>query len=254
MTTTEPVVHGIDHMYVRLSEAEAAYRALTETLGLPVAWPYAAYGDFATGGVSLGNLNFEVLAHQGAMPGIAAHAPARVQGIALHPVATSRLLAELDRRRIAHSPPDVYPPATSPATGAMWTNVTLQRLTSPATTVFTCEYHIPGMYDYGARQASLDKCGGGTLGVTGVKEIVITSPQPTDAANRWQQLLDPLSPTGRGYWELEHGPALRIIEGTADTVDHIVVTVRSLAPINQSRCELAYVLHGLTIRFIEVDP
>lgn len=135
----------------------------------------------------------------------------------------------------------------------MWTNATLERLSNAATTVFTCEYHIPQMYDYDSRQASLDKCGGGTLGVTGVREIVISSPQPTEAINRWQQLLDPLSQTGPGYWDLEHGPALRIIEGTTDTVQQVIVTVRSLAVIEQSGSDMAQILHGLAIRFVESE-
>ncbi len=164
---------------------------LIERLGLPIAWPYVAYGDFASGGVNLGSLNVEVLRHSDAVPGLMAHSPARVQGIAFHPVETSRLLAELDHRGIAHPPPEIFPPGASPDAGAMWTNVTLERLSDPATTVFTCEYHIPGVYDYDSRQASLDECGGGTLGVTGVREIVISSPQPIEAADRWQQLLDP---------------------------------------------------------------
>jgi len=251
MTMAESLVHGIDHVYVPLSEAESTYRVLTERFGLPVAWPYVASGDFASGAVNLGNLNFEVLAHSDAVPGFVASSPARIQGIAFHPVATSRLLDQLDRRRIGHSPPAIFPPGATPATGAMWTNVTLEGLSNPATNVFTCDYHIPGMYDYDSRQASLDECGGGTIGLTGVKEIVISSPQPTGAVNRWQQLLDPLVPNSPGYWEFEHGPALRIIEGTADIVDRIVVTVRSLGAINQSGCDLAQVLHGLTIRFIE---
>lgn len=250
MATTEPVVHGVDHVYVPLSDSEAAYRVLTETLGLPIAWPYAAYGDFASGGINLGNLNVEVLRHSDAVPGSMPHSPARVQGIAFHPGATSRLLAELDHRGIVHSPPEIFPPGASADTGAMWTNVTLERLCNPATSVFTCEYHIPGMSDYDARQASLDECGGGSLGVTGVREIVISSPQPTGAAARWQQLLDPLSPTRPGYWELEHGPALGIIAGTADTVAQVVVMVRSLAAIEQSRSDLVQALEGLAIRWL----
>jgi len=182
-----------------------------------------------------------------------ARSPARVQGIAFHPVATSRLLAELDHRGIAHFLPETFPPGASSDTGAMWTHVTLECLSNPATTIFTCEYHIPGVYDHDSRQASLDGCGGGTLGVTGVREILISSPQPTEAVDRWQQLLDPLSPTGPGYWELEHGRALRIIAGTADTVEQIVVMVRSLAAIQQSGSDLVQAVHGLAVRFVESE-
>jgi len=157
-----------------------------------------AYGDFASGAVDLGSLNFEVLRHSDAVPGFMARSPARVQGIAFHPVATSRLLAELDHRGIAHFLPETFPPGASSDTGAMWTHVTLECLSNPATTIFTCEYHIPGVYDHDSRQASLDGCGGGTLGVTGVREIVISSPQPTEAVDRWQQLLDPLLLEFRG--------------------------------------------------------
>lgn len=87
----------------------------------------------------------------------------------------------------------------------------------------------------------------------GVQEIVISSPQPTEAIHQWQQLLDPISPRGRGYWELEHGPALRIIAGTVDTLHHVVVSVRSLAPIEQSGSVLVQALHGLAIRFVQSE-
>lgn len=251
---TESVVRGVDHLYAPLSNAEEAYGELTETLGLPVAWPFVTYGNFASGAVNLGNLNLEVLRHSDAMPGFVAHLPTHVQGIALHPVATPRLLDELDHRGIAHSPPEIFPPGASADTGAMWTNVTLESLSNPATTIFTCEYHIPGMYDYDSRQASLDECGGGTLGVTGVREIVISSPQPTEAVERWQQLLDPLSPPGPGYWEFEHGPALRIIAGTVDSVERVVVMVRSLAALEQSGNELVHALQGTPLVFVESQP
>jgi len=247
---TEPVVHRVEHVYVSLSDGEAAYGMLTETLGLPIAWPYVAYGNFASDGVNLGNLNLEVLCHSDAQSEFRAHSPARIHGIALHPVATSRLLVELDHREIVHSPPEIFPPGASAETGAWWTNVTLERLSSPTTTVFTCEYHIPGVYDYDSRQRSLDEVGGGTLGVTGVREIVISSPEPTKATDRWQQLLNPACQSGPGYWELEHGPALRIIAGTADTVQ-VVVTVRSLAAVEQSGRDLVHALHGLAIRLVD---
>ncbi len=244
---TEPIVRGVDHVYVPLSDAEAAYSVLTATLGLPIAWPYTPYGEFASAGVNLGNLNLEVLNDSNV------DSPTRVQGIALHPVATDRLVAELDHRGIAHSPTETFPPGASKDTGAMWTNVTLERLSKPTTTVFTCEYHIPELYDHDSRQASLDEAGGGTLGVIGVQEIVISSPQPTEAIHQWQQLLDPISPRGPGYWKLEHGPALRIIAGTVDTVHHVVVMVRSLAAIEQSRSVLVQALHGLAIRFVQSE-
>lgn len=178
VTETESVVHGVGHVFVPLSDAEGAHGVLSETLALPIAWPYAAYGDFASGAVNLGNLSLELVRHSDALPGFPARSLARVQGIALHPVATPRLLAALDHRGIPHSSPEIFTPGASAGTGAMWTNVILERLSHPATTVFTCEYHIPGMYDYDARQAFLEQCGGGTLGVTGVREIVIARRGP----------------------------------------------------------------------------
>lgn len=60
---------------------------LTETLGLSIASPYAAYGELAIGAINLGNLNLELLRHSDALLGVIAHSPARGHGIAPPPSA-----------------------------------------------------------------------------------------------------------------------------------------------------------------------
>ena len=48
---TQPVVKKVDHVTIECADAQASY-ALNGQLGLPVAWPFSEYPEFATGGVA----------------------------------------------------------------------------------------------------------------------------------------------------------------------------------------------------------
>jgi hypothetical protein len=103
----EPVVEGIDHVYVPMTDATAAFAALTEDLGLPVLWPFTSFGSFSSGGVSLGNIKLEVIDDNPDVPWSRAQLPPRVQGIALRPArdVDEGYLTELEARRLPHSAP-----------------------------------------------------------------------------------------------------------------------------------------------------
>jgi hypothetical protein len=246
-------VWGVDHIYIPLRGAEEAFRSLTDGVKLPTAWPYAAYGDFASGGINFGNVNLEVLAHSDVVPAFSAAEPAQVRGIAFHPVSTPELIAELDRRKLAHSPAQVFPPGTSVGTGAMWTNTWFETVSIGATNVFACEYHLPGAHDYEVRQRALDGAGGGTLGLLGVREIVLESADMVAARERWQRLLDPVPQAVPGYWRFDHGPALRLVAGSRDGVVDLVLNVRSVESAKPALQDLARAMNELPVRLVEGD-
>ena len=75
------IVRKVDHVFVPIAAPEAAFRWLTETLGLPVAWPFTEYGPFASGGVSLGSINLEILRSSEELPFLTAREPARAASI-----------------------------------------------------------------------------------------------------------------------------------------------------------------------------
>jgi hypothetical protein len=242
-----PLVYGIDHFYIPLKNANEAFSVLTTELSLPPAWPFMKYGEFSSGGVNFGNANCEVIAARDAHE---ASRPARVRGLAFHPVPTLQLVAELDRRAIAHSGPVTFPPNLAIETGAMWTNTTLLGLTSPAMHVFACEYHLPGVYDYAARQASLDAARGGPLGLLGVKELRVTMAEPA-SVGLWQRFLEPIPQDGDGRRAFAHGPALRVNAGGVDCVEEVVLLVRSANAATGLVRRLSEALGGLSIRLAE---
>ena len=61
MAELRAVVKQLDHVIARVDDPRRLFSVLTETLGLPVAWPLASYPAFQSGGVALGNLYLEIM-------------------------------------------------------------------------------------------------------------------------------------------------------------------------------------------------
>src|SRR5262245_49076856 len=143
--TAEAIIRQIDHVYVPLDDAKTAFVFLTESLKLPEAWPYADYGFFGSGGVSLGNVNLEAL-QRNDLPGGTPQHPARITGIAFEPaVEVDEVMRVLDSRGIAHTPPMPYvPPGRE---DPFWTNVGFDVTEG----TFVCKYH----FDVAARRKQL---------------------------------------------------------------------------------------------------
>jgi hypothetical protein len=246
-----PIIKGVDHIYVVVPDAKAAYRVLTENLELPSIWAYASYGNFASGSVSFGNINIEVL--QLSSSNHDETSPVPQLGIALRPVATKSLISELDHRRIDHSVPENFPPTQPNGAPTMWTNVSLPSISNPTRNVFTCEYHVLGMYDYSDRQAKLDYKNGGVLGVNKVKEVVIGSTRFAETIGTWKGLLEPLRTDSSGLWKFEHGPALRIKENKTETVQLVIETTKFPNDTQSQLQELIQVLPGIDVVCIETS-
>src|SRR5581483_6175780 len=168
------LVTKLDHIFVPLADAAGAHRWLTETLALPVAWPFTEYAAFASGGVVLGSINFEVLQSSPELPNFTARRPARVQGIAFEPTPIDdEFLAELDRRSIPHSPAMPFTGSGHGHTGLLWTNVFFPHVVDERTMVFVCDYRIPDARDVAARRAALAAVRGGVLGIEDVETVVV---------------------------------------------------------------------------------
>ena len=85
-----------------------------------------------------------------------------------------------------------------------------QRMTTPQ--VFLVEFHpqIRAAVDPERAQRLLHDAGGGRIGLTGVRELVIGVPDIEREIERWQALLDPAPALGAGHWQLPSGPAIRL--------------------------------------------
>jgi hypothetical protein len=242
---TEAIVLRFDHAYVPLADPERAFVHLTEKLQLPVAWPFSDHGAFASGGVSLGNLNLEVLRASENFVYGSLLTPARIRGIAVEPVsADDAFLAELDRRGLAHSPPMPFTPPG--ANNPTWTNIGIGVLAGTTSGVFACKYHFDTGAPRAAARAELDSKDGGPLGLVGAAELVLGAPDADDAIDRWTRLLDPLTPDEYGHWTFpDGGPDLRVVPAPEDGCERLVLALRD---DGTDLSELSDALGGLELR------
>jgi catechol 2,3-dioxygenase-like lactoylglutathione lyase family enzyme len=210
-------IRKLDHVFAVLDDAPRALRFMHEVLGLPLAWPFANYGSFASGGINLGNLNLELVQAQS---GRTAQHPARISGVAFEPAAPidDAFVAGLDRRGIVHSPP-------MPA--AAWTNIAFSNLADDGTMVFATDYHAPQAKDEALHRKPLDEAGGGRLRVLGATELVIGVVDVEAARRRWQGLLSPAVPDAAMRWALGRGPALRLVQHDQNEVLDLILEVAS---------------------------
>jgi hypothetical protein len=99
----EPIVKQLDHIVVRVDDPVPLHTLFSETLQLPVAWPVQAYPSFTSGGVTLGNVNLEILScGSGRKP--SQTTGARIRAIAFESTSLSETVEELQRRAIPHTP------------------------------------------------------------------------------------------------------------------------------------------------------
>ena len=105
METSRPVFKQLDHIVARVDEPRALFSVLTETLGLPVAWPLESYPTFQSGGVALGNLYLELIQCGTRRPPSGA---GRLCAMAFESPPIEDAVSELSRRGIPHTPAAAY--------------------------------------------------------------------------------------------------------------------------------------------------
>jgi hypothetical protein len=179
---------------------------------LPVAWPFRDYGNFASGGVSLGNMNLELIRFK------SGGAPV---GVAFEPVSLPDLAGDLDARKVEHGKANpVHMKDGAGKDQLAWTTVQLEGL-APTAVIhgFFCQYHF---FDVDRVRAELNgklrQAGGGPLGIERVAEIVLEVGDAALGRSAWAALLGAPQTRDQATWQLGGGPALRIVEGSEDKV------------------------------------
>lgn len=91
----------------------------------------------------------------------------------------------------------------------------------------------------------------GRLGVLDAVELVIGTRDAGAARGRWQRLLDPLEPAQPLTWRPAVGPAITLVDGDDERVDHLVLAVRSVEAAEQVWREVAEeTLSRFPLRFV----
>lgn len=217
---TQVLVRQIDHILIGSNKPEQLFRLFSEKLGLPVAWPFRSYGQFSSGGVSLGNVNIELIGSE--------HRQSGLTGVALEPTTLlSEVLSRLDVQGLKHGAPAPFSQKdSSGAERLLWTTVDMTAL-PPAGTVFFCKYN----FDVDERRALNNReesHGAGPLGIESVMELVIGVKDMAAAQHDWSILLGPVPPSQETLWQIGTGPAIRLVAAQEDHFVLLRVKVKSL--------------------------
>lgn len=224
-----PLIRQIDHVLIASPEGKKLFSLLADTFQLPVAWPWAYYGTFASGGISMGNVNLEIFQSSTRETRETHGTPARILGFALDPEPLRTTLPALDARGITHGKPVPFRSRQPDGSNAIrWTTVSLPFVSSEAVNIFLCEY----THDVPSRRRvlhnQLQTRSGGPLTLLQVREVVYGTPQPQRLQERWQTLLKPLTTSATGAWTIGSGPALRVVAADRDGIRGMEIQVRSL--------------------------
>ena len=216
----QPLFKQVDHFFAVSGDAERLFRLFRDDLQLPEAWPFRSYGDFASGAVTLGNTVMEFVAAKDAAAG------AEFKAIAFEPVGDAQsAMAELDARGVRHGPevPHTFTREGKPVVG--WSTVELDGI-PPSGSAFVCDYKARARVAEGQRAASdaLAARSGGPLGITSLREIVVSARAHREAAAAWAKLAD-FEAQG-GLLAFGQGPQIRVERGKEDRIEKIVVGIR----------------------------
>lgn len=224
---TATIVRQVDHVLVVSSDAAKLFTVLSDTFQLPVAWPFSVHGTFSSGGVSLGNVNLEVI--QG--PATAAK-ESNVQwtGFALEPEPLAVSVPELEARGIRHGVPA---PFRQGFFRTRWTTVALPEVSGTSMGIFLCRYED----DIAARRRQLrdqlQSRGGGPLSIRAVQEVTCGARDETAMRGHWQKLLNPAAPSSEGLWKIGDGPGVHVVPADQDGILGLVISVRSVQQARQ---------------------
>lgn len=217
-------VNKIEHFFASSPKAEQLFQFFSKELELPVVWPYKSWGDFASGGVTLGNVVFELVTFQGTDT-------TSFNGIALEPLhSMEEFEKELDQLGIAHDTID-NSNVSKDTTGALngWSLFTPKDLLPNEANLFLCDYKKRQHIADGRKKAAdkLKAINGGKLGVLYLKEIAIST---SDFKKYYEQFarLPGVTKQQNGLFSFRDGPDLRLQLDAKNRISKIVILVKSL--------------------------
>jgi hypothetical protein len=217
-------VNKIEHFFASSPKAEQLFQFFSKGLELPVVWPYKSWGDFASGGVTLGNVVFELVTFKGADT-------TSFNGIALEPLhSMEEFEKELDQLGIAHDTID-NSNVSKDTTGALngWSLFTPKDLLPNEANLFVCDYKKRQHIADGRKKAAdkLKAVNGGKLGILYLKEIVVSTSDFKKYDEQFARLPG-VTKQQNGLFSFRDGPVLRLQLDAKNRISKIVILVKSL--------------------------
>lgn len=230
-------ITGVDHIMVRVEEAEPLLILFSEIFGLPVSWPLQRkeFANYAW--VTLGNTNLEFWAAANNADLPSDQTLPLFSGFALNPPDLSASISLLEDRGITCKPPRPF--FTTNQQGEQVTNFTnsvILDISNSVCCVFFCKWGADGtIFPWTERltteerrcreQWHLDQCGGGSLGVIRLAEVAIATPDMSKTRQQWQAITGQSSDA----FDLGRGITLTLHAGKTVQITFIVLAVRSLS-------------------------
>ena len=221
---TEAQVNKIEHFFASSPKAEQLFQLFSKELELPVVWPYKSWGNFASGGVTLGNVAFELVTFQGADT-------TSFNGIALEPLhSMEEFEKELDQLGIAHDTIDnsnVFKDSNEVLQG--WSLFTPKNVLPNEANLFVCDYKNRQRISDNRKKAAdkLKEINGGGLGVLYLKEIVVSTSDFKKYDEQFARLPG-VTKQQNGLFSFRDGPGLRLQQDAKNRIPKIVIVVTSL--------------------------
>jgi hypothetical protein len=204
------LVVRVDHFYLVSEDSERLFQFFRDEFKLPVVWPFKSYGDFGSGGLSLGNVAFEFVTEKGE-PGGAAKT--ELKGIAFEPDGDAdAAVSELDARQIRHAEPEAYKSTEDGHERVGWVTIDLKGVPPANASIFICDYKDRGRIAAGKSKAAgeLAKSRGDALGVTSLREIVVGVRSIEEASREWRRLIDSPDQESKAVFAFGSGPKVRL--------------------------------------------
>jgi catechol 2,3-dioxygenase-like lactoylglutathione lyase family enzyme len=225
----KPLVVRVDHFCLFSKDSERLFQFFRDEFKLPVVWPFKNFGDFGSGGLSLGNVAFEFVTEKGEAGGAA---KTELKGIAFEPDGDAdAAVSELDARQIRHAEPEAYKFTQDGHERVGWVTIDLKGILPANAAIFICDYKERERVAAGKSKAAGEpaRSRGGALGVTSLREIVVGVRSIEEASREWRRLIESPDQESKAVFAFGPGPKIRLEPAEAEGIQGIVIGVRSLA-------------------------
>ena len=190
-------IRKVEHFYIHSNNAKEVFQMFRDQFGLPAVWDYQNWGEFSSGGITMGNIVLEIKAS----PGPQAQFD---YGIALESdQSLERASSLLDSVKISRSPIHPY---------SGWSILPLNQVLPNHIDLFVCDYHDKKRLksDREGAAGKLLAKNGGPLGIRYLQEITIAA-RTTDEFEKRLEKIPGILKEGEAF-HFSSGPSLRLIE------------------------------------------
>lgn len=213
-------IDRIFHFTINSPDAGKLYSLFKDTFQLPTVWNFSRFGDFESGGLSLGNVVVEFAKYKNTTI-------TEFGEIGLEPhQSNEQMVSMLDKTMVNHGVID--------STNVWWSTVKLEG-TLPKVLFLISDFkeRRQSVSEMRKKAAdSLSRTKGGNLGITGVKEIVIGCKNLSFCNSNLMKIPGIRRPKNNVF-KFNEGPAIRLVAMDKEGIKKIVLTTSSVKEVTR---------------------